>query len=115
MAKNPAKEKLIRTEQLDGFYISSFEGPIESILDRLIGFKQDKEADGYFNIRFNIEYNYEDVELEALGDRSETDEEFEDRMEIHKKFEEKKKAEAAKKEAAERELYENLKRKYGNG
>ena len=111
MAKAPGK--LVRTELLEGLYLSSIEGPIENVMNRLIGFKQDKESEGYFNIRFHIEYSYEDVELEVRGDREETDEEYAARMESMKKAEEKKKADAAKKEAADRALYEELKRKFG--
>ena len=115
MAKNPAKEKLVRTERLDGISLDFFDGPIDNVLHRLTGFKQDQESEGYFNIRLTLEYNYEDTDIEAYGDRSETDEEFELRMDAHKKYEAKKKAEAEKKEFAERELYEALKRKFENG
>ena len=115
MAKNPIKEKQIRTELLSGFYLNSFEGPIENVLYRLTGFKQDWEAEGYSNIRFNIIQNYDDVELEVKGDRIETDMEFAVRVNAYHAAQQKKKAEAVKKEAAEREMYETLKRKYGNG
>ena len=75
-------------------------------------YEEEQESRGYFNIRFDIDYDYDNIDLEVRGERFETDGEFEARMEDKKKFEEKKKAEAAKKEAAERELYETLKRKF---
>lgn len=116
-------EKMIKTDIIRNINIYDLEGTIPEIIDFLEEI-QEKESGDYSNVRLRVDSWYDDVNYELIGDRVETDVEYEKRMaEEHEKLIKKKnaaikKAEAAKRAAAaadeeERQLYYKLHEKYG--
>lgn len=113
MAKAP--ERITRKDLLDSMSLSLFNGKIEDVITGLRVFQVAHTALGYFDIELSVDYDYEDTDVYAYGYRNETDLEYEERTKRDAENEAKRKEVLAKQDAAEREMYEKLKRKFGNG
>lgn len=94
-------------------------GPVPEIITRLSELDKDLTKSGYSGYEIVIEQMYDDVEFSLIGEREETDKEFE----VRKKREaaaarakitrlEKSIEKRARKDLEERVLYEKLKEKY---
>jgi hypothetical protein len=97
---------------VDTLGVYDFDGSFENVIKFLIEKKEAWEKHGYTNLKIEASHNYDDVTIDIVGDRWELDEEVEERIAIEKgvfKTASKKKKE---KDAAEKALYQRLKKKY---
>jgi hypothetical protein len=106
------KERLTKKDYLCTW--DRFEGDINDCIKDLAQVRDTYLMNGYTSVELYTRYDYENTETELYGIRPESDEEYNERMETHKKFAAKKKADKKVQEQKERELFLKLKEKYGN-
>jgi hypothetical protein len=103
--------------------LGDLEGPIDSAIQMLERHKATADKNGWRDTRITVYWYYEDIDIEVIATRWETDAEFDARWEAEKarldrqREGQRKKLEKAKKaleksEAEERELLARLKSKY---
>jgi hypothetical protein len=103
--------------------LGDLEGPIESAIQMLERHKATADKNGWRDTQISVYWYYEDIDIEVIATRWETDAEFDARWEAEKarldrqREGQRKKLEKAKKaleksEAEERELLARLKSKY---
>ncbi len=93
--------------------IDNLEGTIDEAIEYLIKIKEDYDEYKFDTIKlYPFHYGYEGgKELQVIGTKNESDEDYKKRITELKKMEEKKEAELRLKEYAE---YERLKKKFGS-
>lgn len=84
-------------------------GPIGDFIKSLKAIKAKLESEGWTNLSLNVYHFWDSCEVQLLGDRPETDEEYNKR----KKAEQAKAKRREKKLEKERATYERLKEKFG--
>jgi hypothetical protein len=117
-------KRMERLETLRRWEGYEFEGPIKGLIEELQKCQKEAADKGWFGVHIELDHYYEDITFYIRAWRQETDKEFNKRWEDHKHHLDKKRrrqqrsAELAQKklqktEAEEREMYEQLKRKFG--
>ena len=117
-------KRVERLETLRTYEPYHFCGPLEALIDDLVLVKKEAEAKGWFGVHVDVDHSYDDVEIYIRAWRNETDAEYNKRWEERVKQLEKAKRrkqralELAQKklqktEEEERQMYEQLKRKFG--
>jgi hypothetical protein len=100
-------------QTISAYTIDSFNyGPIEAAIDFFVNIKKELEEEGFKNLRVDLCCRDDWTELEIIGERLETDAEFEKRQRkilLDKENAEKSKSTAAKREYA---MYLKLKEKF---
>lgn len=113
MAKKQEKRLLTGT-YIQDISIYDFEGTLDEVINSLGALKALHSQ--FDNLSIEVVQSYEDVFFTLVGDRLETDEEFESRIQEEKQREQRKLkrlAKTQKKAEDERKLYERLKKKFG--
>lgn len=111
-------EKIFVIEFIESLYVGELEMSIDMLIAKLKNFKKTKSktTKKTFDVVFLANYDREEHEIEVIGQRLETDEEFEKRkLNLLSVFNRKKILEQRKKEnnaKKEKELYLKLKEKY---
>jgi hypothetical protein len=107
-------EKIYVTDQLIHIDLHSY--ALNEAIEMLSNLSKIYTENGYKNLRLDmiLLYRYEDVErLYLLGDRIETDKEYNKRLKMLNEEKSKKKTDKKLAEEKERAEYERLKKKYG--
>lgn len=91
-----------------------FEGDIKQIIHNLTKLYADGEAAGFSNIRivWSSGYSSDDVEWSAVGDRLETDREYDARLKTEKRVAAQRKKDRLIIAQQERKEYERLRKKF---
>lgn len=107
-------KKRIKTEELMSFDIDQFNGSLDRLIEWLESLED--EFNEYSNLRIDSYRFYDEVEIRLVGERLETDEEFEKRKKRAEKAKEtrekRRKKEEEKREKEERKQLERLLKKY---
>ena len=108
------KKTIVETLQ-EHIGLYDFEGGLDSFISMIEGFQDEWKLKGYTNLRLDVGWGYDDDRyFRLMGDREETDREYERRMAKDKKSRERKKADKVKAKEQEKKLYLKLKEKYGD-
>ena len=106
-------DRKLLSNYLVGLSVSDFDGKIDDVIQMLANYRDTYIASGYMNIRISADQYYDTVDIDLYGDRYETDEEYEKRINMVKKIAQRQKLEKKKQAEEEKKLYERLKKKYG--
>lgn len=92
--------------------------PLDGPVDEVIGYLEEEKRKAlkldYFDISLYYDYFDGTYEINMVGNQLETEEEYNTRMALAKKYKAKKKNIKLDQEKSERLLFEKLKKKYGN-
>lgn len=97
---------------LKSYSVSSFDGKVDDVIQMLANDRDKFIGEGYFDVYLSAEQYYDDVEIYLRASRYENDREYAARKEHEKKIKEREKVDKKKRDAAEKALYEKLKKKY---
>jgi hypothetical protein len=111
MRKPARKEVVKRSYSPVGLW--ELEGTAEQIYEMLKGVERDYFKKGFLSVRFEIDFGYDDANLEVVATRMETDAEYERRIQKEADARKKKREAKRQKEESERKLYDRLHKKYG--
>jgi hypothetical protein len=94
--------------------LSEFDGRMEDVIQNLIEIKASAEAEGYTDLTMSVDYGYsgDDIDWTVRGNRLETDDEYEARMDMERRIKEQKRKDKKSREERDRKEYERLRKKY---
>ena len=109
-------KKKILNRQTFGFSHNYYDldGKMEDVIKKLNTYLLEAEAAGYSNIKMDWSsgYSSDDVSWSVVGDREETDKEYESRIQLEERWAKQRKKDKVSKEERERKEYERLKKKF---
>jgi hypothetical protein len=79
------KRLMVRGHAICGLDIYEFDGKLGEVCKRLASFGR-KYARDWSNIQIEVDYNYDDTTVRLIGDREETDEEYNQRVKRRKRY-----------------------------
>lgn len=93
---------------------SELDGGMDEVIQRLVSLKAEAEAHGFTNLRIEVGYGYsgDDVDWTIMGDRLETDQEYDARLRAEDRLRLMRQKDKLSKEQKERKEYERLRRKF---
>ncbi len=92
--------------------IESFNGPIDEVIERIQEWKRYAEELGYRKVRICVDQYYEDISVNVMGERLETDKELAKRQKRSASAKTSAKVRKEKKKAQELKTLKRLKKKY---
>jgi len=112
MKKQPTKIK----KRVIAYPYFEMENSIDSIMEQLTSLKKELTDKGFTNLtldrKYGSHYDYDGYDIVVMGDRLETDEEFQSRLDFLKKVKENNKKSAKDKKDAEYKTFLKLQKKF---
>lgn len=110
MSKQIVREEI---RQIDDVCVDNLGGSIDKAIRRIKKWEKKAKELGYTNIGIEVQYSYDYIGIELVGDRLETDQEYEARQKKEAKAKEAERKKKAKKEEKEKRELKRLVKKYG--